>query len=96
MLAADPGDGDVAESASLVEIDQSVFEQFEYGKESHNDLDPVDQSVGETSKGHAPDAGQLLDDLGNRIDHVRPDGCHMIEHHLWDWFGSDRSDERRG
>ena len=61
----------------MIEFDHALLEQFEYGKETHNDLDAVDEVGGERPEGHLADAGQLLDELLDRLGDGDLDRGHM-------------------
>ena len=44
------------------------------GQEADDDLQPLDQPVGQAAEGDAADPGQLVDQLGHRLGHRQPDG----------------------
>ena len=60
-------DLDVAEALGLVELDHALLEQLEHGEEAHDHLQPLDEAVGQPAERDAPDAGQLVDQLGHRV-----------------------------
>ena len=43
-------DLDVAEGAGLVEVDQALLVQLEHGQEPHDDLEALDERLGERAE----------------------------------------------
>ena len=59
-------------------VDQALLEQLQHGQEADDDLQPLDQPVGQAAEGDAPDPGQLVDQLGHRLGHRQPDGATWV------------------
>ena len=70
--ATGPDDLDVTERDGLVELDEALLEQLEQGQEAHDDLDALDELAGELAEPDAPDAGQLVDQLFDGVEHGHP------------------------
>ena len=67
-----PDDLDVAEPLGLVELDASLLEQLEHGEEAHDHLEPLDEAAGQPAERDPPDAGQLVDQLGDGVGDADP------------------------
>src|SRR5690349_10173901 len=53
-VLAQPAQLDLAERVGLVEVDQALLEELQEGQEAHDDLEALDQAVGQAAEGDPP------------------------------------------
>jgi len=90
----DPDDLDVAERFRLIELDESLLEQFEDGEEPHDDLESFDEGLRQSSEGDPPEARELVDQFLDGLADTHPDAVDVVHAHDRDRFGCHRSDVR--
>src|SRR5829696_705119 len=72
-----PDDVDVAEARGLADVDVALLEQLEHRQEPHDDLDALDERIGEFPERDATDPGQLVEQLRDGVDDRRLHVVHV-------------------
>src|SRR5688572_25075599 len=94
IAAGDPCDLDVAKALGLIEVDEALLEQLEDGEEADDHLEPLGEVGRQVAERDAADAGQLVDELGDRLCHRE---AHRVDvEQVDERFGARRQRPNRG
>src|SRR6186713_1733391 len=67
IVAARPHDRDVAEQLALLDVDEALLEQLEYGEEADDHVEALGEAGGEPGERDRPGLGQRREQLGDGV-----------------------------
>ena len=73
----------------------ALLEQLEHGEEADDHLEPLDERGGQAAERDAPDAGQLVDQLGDGVGDADPDRGDVEQVDRRHRLGRERAGSRR-